>query len=436
MHSQATAIHVPELQAEIGRAYARQGPLGTVTRSLYIPYPSPKVSSVLTAGYTGHRDLRRYEVLTYQVFDDVYQDAERRVSEDNGRTWSPWQPDPECEIRTRETSSWQRFAPAGPTEPCHDPQSGRLVQPYAICSFSGDPRQVGRRECNYHVLWRTSADDGRTWRDGAMVRYEDGPELSLERIRDAQFLATNFAVYYHNTLPLEGGGLIFATDAQVAVTSPDGTADRLDGIRCFLGTWDREIEEYRWIPSEALTLPRSVSMYLAEPWLARLADGRLLLDIRGMNLRTATPNAPGRHWHALSPDEGRTWSEVTDWRYDDGQQFYSPATMAKLLRHSRTEKLYWFGNICPRQPIGNTPRHPFYIAEVDEELPALRRDSLTVIDDYDPARHSPKVQFSNFSVFENRETGQFELYLSPYGEYEDSEYTASVYRYTVSLRDG
>ena len=71
--SQATAIRVPELQAEVGKTYTRNGPLGTVTRSLYIPYPKPKVSSVLTAGYIGHQDLRRYGVLTYQVFDDVYQ---------------------------------------------------------------------------------------------------------------------------------------------------------------------------------------------------------------------------------------------------------------------------------------------------------------------------------------------------------------------------
>ena len=38
-----------------------------------------------------------------------------------------------------------------------------------------------------------------------------------------------------------------------------------------------------------------------------------------------------------------------------------------------------------------------------------------MIDDYDPARHTRLVQFSNFYVFENRETQEFELYLSPYG---------------------
>jgi hypothetical protein len=200
-----------------------------------------------------------------------------------------------------------------------------------------------------------------------------------------------------------------------------------------MGKWDRQAQEYRWTASEPVTIPRAVSGYLAEPWLARLQDGTLLLDIRGTNRGATTPNAPGRHWYALSRDEGRTWSDVTDWRYDDEGQFFSPATMAKLLRHSRTGKLYWFGNISAGPTDGNSPRYPFYIAEVDESIPALKRDTLTAIDNYDPDRHTPAVQFSNFYVFENRETHDFELFLSPYGQYANV-YQASVYHYTVGLK--
>ena len=106
--------------------------------------------------------------------------------------------------------------------------------------------------------------------------------------------------------------------------------------------------------------------------------------------------------------------------------------MAKVLRHS-TGKLYWFGNISRGPASGNSPRYPFYIAEIDETKPALRLATLTVIDDYDPARHTPQVQFSNFSVFENRETHAFEIYLSPYGQYQNV-YQASAYKYTIQLR--
>jgi len=37
--SQATATGIPEREAERGKVYTRQGPLGTVNRVLYIPYP-------------------------------------------------------------------------------------------------------------------------------------------------------------------------------------------------------------------------------------------------------------------------------------------------------------------------------------------------------------------------------------------------------------
>jgi hypothetical protein len=183
-----------------------------------------------------------------------------------------------------------------------------------------------------------------------------------------------------------------------------------------------------------VSLSRALSGYLAEPWLAELRNGDLLLDLRGTNLYADPPDPPGRHWYALSHDQGKTWGPVTAWRYDDGTAFYSPAAMAKLLRHSKTGKLYWFGNISAGQTRGNSPRYPFYIAEVDETIPALKRSTLTVIDDYDPERHTPAVQFSNFIVFENRQTHEFELYLSPYGQYANV-YQASVYRYTIQLKE-
>jgi hypothetical protein len=431
--SQVTALRVPELEAELGKVYTLEGSLATVSRELYIPYPKPNVSAVLNAGYSGRRGLRRCEVLTYQVQDDVYQDAERRSSDDNGRTWSPWTLDTDMTIVSEGEHSWQRFPPIGITEPCYDKASRRLVQPYSLVTFAGDPRKSGLSDCNYHTFWRTSTDDGRTWHEGGMVKYEEGPNYDPNRKRAADFMAANSAVYYYNTIPLKGGGVIFAADfTPDVVAGPDGKKS-LTAIRCFRGLWDKNAKEYRWTASAPVSFPRALSGYAVEPWLARLKDGRILLDIRGTTQGATSPKAVGRHWYALSKDEGRTFSEVHDWRYDDGNQFYSPATFARLLRHSKTGKLYWFGNISARPPVGNSPRYPFYIAEVDEKIPVLRRSTLTVIDDYDATRHTSAVQFSNFCVFENRETHDFELCLSPFGQY-PNVYQASVYRYTIRLK--
>jgi hypothetical protein len=228
----------------------------------------------------------------------------------------------------------------------------------------------------------------------------------------------------------------------VPVTDQSGQVHCFNCVRCFSSRWNEANHDYDWTASDPITISPHLSGYLDEPWLAELSGGALLVDMRGTNggrgFKRPGPwtSAPGRHWYALSRDGGRTWSEVKDWRYDTGETFYSPATMAKIVRHSRTGKLYWFGNISREPTHGNLPRYPFFIAEVDESKPALRKSTLTVIDDYEPARDSTAVQFSNFFVFENRETHEFELYLSPYGQYAATKptvYQADVCKYTITL---
>jgi hypothetical protein len=136
---------------------------------------------------------------------------------------------------------------------------------------------------------------------------------------------------------------------------------------------------------------------------------------------------------SLSNDKGKIWSAVTDLRYDTGEQFYAPATFAKFIRSTKTGKLYWVGNISRGLAEGNYPRYPLYIAEVDEEKAALKKTTLTIIDDREPG-DTEGVQFSNFSLLENRETKDFEIYLTRLGEKPDNVFSASAYKYTLKLR--
>ncbi|PKO20350.1 MAG: hypothetical protein CVU38_20590 [Chloroflexi bacterium HGW-Chloroflexi-1] len=69
---------------------------------------------------------------------------------------------------------------------------------------------------------------------------------------------------------------------------------------------------------------------------------------------------------------------------------------------------------------------------MDESIPALKKDTLTVIDDRNPNSDTETVQLSNFSMFENRETGEIELYLTRYGERPDWR-MADAYKYTITL---
>jgi hypothetical protein len=101
--------------------------------------------------------------------------------------------------------------------------------------------------------------------------------------------------------------------------------------------------------------------------------------------------------------------------------------------------LYWIANITSEPPDGNRPRYPLVIAEVDEAIPAIRRGTVTVIDDRRPGE-GKMLALSNFSVFENRETHRLELSMSRYSaSVDDPEkdpegmYDADCYRYVIEV---
>ena len=61
-------------------------------RELYYPSPGPGAARWLTPAYTG-KGLERAEILSAESESDAYRDWQRRVSSDNGGTWSaPWLP--------------------------------------------------------------------------------------------------------------------------------------------------------------------------------------------------------------------------------------------------------------------------------------------------------------------------------------------------------
>ena len=71
---------------------------------------------------------------------------------------------------------------------------------------------------------------------------------------------------------------------------------------------------------------------------------------------------------------------------------------------------------------------------MDEQRAALKKSTLTIIDDRGPG-DTEGVQFSNFSLLDNRETGDLEIYLSRLGEKPDNVFSASAYKYTIVLKN-
>ena len=147
-----------------------------------------------------------------------------------------------------------------------------------------------------------------------------------------------------------------------------------------------------------------------------------------------TSTTPGREWYSVSTDGGMNLSPVAELKYDDGSEFYSPSSFERLIRSSATGKLYWIGNISATAPSGDTPRYPLVIAEVDESgtVPALEKNTVTVIDDRQP-RQPDGIQFSNFTVFEDRESHALDLYMTVLGEDPSNTFTANSYKYVIDV---
>jgi hypothetical protein len=208
------------------------------------------------------------------------------------------------------------------------------------------------------------------------------------------------------------------------------------GAMCFVGRWNKIKMNYDWKNSNSVFLPRQVSSRgLVEIDLSELKNGNLLLIMRGSNAGLDITKSPGRKWFSVSSDGGLTWSDVRDMRFDTGEQFYSPATIHKMIRSSKNNKLYWIGNINNVPPDGNSPRYPLQIVEVNEKVPSFIKDTVTVIDDRDPSRDSEFLQLSNFALLEDRETNDMEIYLTRLGENGGGPdiWTANSYKYILYL---
>jgi hypothetical protein len=72
------------------------------------------------------------------------------------------------------------------------------------------------------------------------------------------------------------------------------------------------------------------------------------------------------------------------------------------------------------------------IAEVDDESGAILRSTVTAIDDRQPGQPAA-LQFSNFSLLENRRSHAFEVWLTQYGERTENVFSADAYLYTLTL---
>jgi hypothetical protein len=315
----------------------------------------------------------------------------------------------------------------------YDPASGLLVQSWL--------RQIEQGGIYHNFTYtRTSADLGRTWTEPSPLQYEEGDDFDANEPLKASYLNHNEGYPGNNILVRSDGTLVTCLAHANAPGDPRNNERpwRMGSV-LFSGRWDAARGEHDWVPGARVEIsPDHSARGLMEPEVAELRDGRLLVVWRGSThgWDGSVAKLPGRKFFSLSEDGGRTLTPPAEWKYDDGTSFYSPSSIHRIIRHSVTGTLYWIGNISATPPHGNSPRYPLVIAEVDETKAALSRATVTVIDDRG-SDQGAGVQFSNFSLHEDRETHELVLHLTTFGQEPDPAdwATADNYRYTLLLRD-
>ncbi|MHC4402071.1 MAG: sialidase family protein [Planctomycetota bacterium] len=411
-------------------------PTVNVKKEIYVANTVPKKAPWVYV-FPG-RDGYREEIHTVwshesQVrgYGDSPREPRRRISHDNGKTWSPLTALPPMMTRLDKVTvlDWKFCG-------IYDPSSDRLVS--LSIHHVRDMRQGPPRMIYNHALVRTSADEGHTYGPAQVLKYEAGDDLDQENVLNPKFLENNTAYPGQSTLRHSNGSLLIpVTNTRIPSDVEDEPSPRARwpskgtiGSLCFVGRWSEKREQYVWNSGKPVWLPRTIAFNgLLEADVAELADGRVLIVWR----ITKSRDGKAHKWFSVSSDGGMTFSEPQIFGYSDGTRFFSASNFHRLVRSQKTEELYWIANITPHNPTNpGHPRYPLVIVEVDEDAVALKKETVTEIDTRQLGE-GERMQLSNFWLIENRESLELEIYLTRLHENPEEMFTANAYKYTLSF---
>lgn len=375
-----------------------------VSTSVFVPSPADGTAVMGGSYYTRPTGLDLMSVHTLSSRSDILSHEYYRFSEDNGRTWS----EPVLVPASRETpeGTLQRHNRGGYL----DPATGRFIKLRNEAVLPNNEVLEFMRFNTVH--YAVSTDGGRTdlFDEPLVATGDHDADHPLPIVRRGHncFMMGDCTC---QPITLPDGSLL--QPVQISPVGPDGyycprgTGFTDTDCAVIRGTWRDDLHIDWELAGMVIADPARTSRGLIEPTLARLSDGRILMVMRGSN--DQRPDLQGYRWHALSKDDGATWSTAEPWTYESGVKFHSPSSCSQLLAHS-SGRLYWIGNICEGNPEGNLPRDPIVIGEVSMDSGRLIEESVTVIDHRKP-EDGDFLTMSNFYAREDRETGNLKLHM-------------------------
>ena len=290
-----------------------------------------------------------------------------------------------------------------------DEEHDRLIRHYLSAQ---DPHGAfGAR--GHDVLCQVSADQGQTW--SAPQRIGHGS-------------------HFYRPIKLADGRLLWPYTESVV----EGRYHARLGV--LLGRWRPDLSGIDWEQGGQTEVSPEVSTCgLDEPAACQLPDGRIFFILRAGNVRPSQdqPGVPSVKRFCVSDDGGKTLGEAQPLTYDDGSYIYSPRAMPDAWRSSKNGRVYVILNIAGGSAENCDPRTALHLAELDPDTLCVKRGSVTIIEERHE-EHDPLVRYSNWSLMEDRDTGNLVLYM----KLSRSEhcivrkgYDYSVYRYEIELPD-
>jgi len=395
------------------------------SKEIFEKSPGKGVIMWAHAFYTGRDGLDKACYRSIETRDDIIDSIERRFSSDNGGTWGPW-----------ESISFIEQRPEGVHRKGYgggflDPNTDRLVEVFIEGTLPNDMPLDGMKR--WYCSYRVSSDGGRTYPFEEQV-IQKGNYTSKHPC-EGVWIGKNSIMACNAPLVTTDGRLL--VPIQITPIGPDGRYHNPGGGYSYheagvlIGTWKDDLK-IEWDLSEMVRNdPAKSTRGCIEPTIAEMPDGRFLMVIRGSNQKggETEPKIPGYKWHSISEDGGCHWSRPEIWKYSNGEPFYSPSSISLLKKHSNG-RYYWFGNITKSKTVGNSPRHPLQVGEVDPESLMLVKESVMIVDDLTPD-DDPALQLSNFSVHEDRETGDFILHVTRCMERGPDNWQSDAYIYRI-----
>lgn len=345
---------------------------------------------------------------------DTYDDFADHFSFDNGVTWS----EPVMKLQSHEVPEGRvRYAE---NAAFFDRNGGRLL---TFCSRAFYPKGLSSADELFSIVWDVYDPGTGQWRGEQTIEHDLPGGLGISFCFPLQAASGTLLIPAMTMVLDEAGQPLHYRDCWAP----------MHASLTLQGHWQPD-GSLRWVMGMPVHVdPEKSSRGYSENALAQLADGRLVVVLRGDN--SMYPERPGYKWHCFSEDEGLTWSEPEPLGCSEGEPIESSSTGCALLRSHTDGRLYFIGNLAldGDRANGNWPRSPLIIAEVQEQPFALRRETITVIDRRAPDEPA-QTQLSNFRFYQDRITGEIVVFLSRFGEKDLEQWKlADYYRYRIAL---